>query len=187
MALVNYDIDDWEMPGHQRRAILQPIQIDEMEAFEGRARSYVDPDAEFDFRYWEERELTLSQAQFRYRTDAIREARRTVDTFTRRTFISKSSKNYIREFAKFQRSVEMLEEDGQNMIEYKKMIEEAQRLEADTKDKRLARILKKQKKAEALEAIKKSYKIQRLSNNKTYGQHLEEVAQAKAFLKKETK
>lgn len=114
MALVNYDVDDWEMPAHQRRALLQPLQIDLSVEYETQARAYWDADIEYDVQFWEDRGAGMKLKFWRYRTDEIREARRTVATFPQRTFISKESRNYKVELAKYQRALKLIEDLEEN-------------------------------------------------------------------------
>jgi hypothetical protein len=109
-----YDIDDWTRPPHQVTALLRPFQIDTDFEYETRATPSHSPDIDYDFQFWEDRGSGLKLKFWRYRTDEIREARRTVATFPKRNFISKESKNYKVELAKYERALKLIEDLEEN-------------------------------------------------------------------------
>ena len=106
---MQYDQDDYQFTHHHRVGLLARLQIDEMAEYETRAHAYHDPDIDYDFMFWKERENNPNLKFWRYRADEVREARRTVETFPKRKFVSKESKNYKIELAKYNRSLKILE------------------------------------------------------------------------------
>jgi hypothetical protein len=110
---MQYDEDDYQFTHHHRAHLRGAIQIDETCEYECRAKSYWDPDIQYDFDFWQDRMHNPNLKSWRYRTDEIREARRTVNTFPKRKFVSKESKNYKIELAKYNRSLKILEQYGE--------------------------------------------------------------------------
>lgn len=120
MALVNYDIDDWEMPGHQRRALLQRIQISTEHEYDTRARAHWNNDIQYDQDHWEEIVRHERKKAEDARFNAVQIALKIVRTTPKRKARMSLHKSYNKELAKYNAAIELLREEGYNILEITK-------------------------------------------------------------------
>lgn len=106
-----YDEDDWEMPGHQRKALLQKYQIDTTSDNEYQSKSYWIESIKEDEDHWEDirkRELKREQDT---RLDAIQEAIKTIRNTPKRKSRLKNI-SYMKAMDKYNEALELLRAEG---------------------------------------------------------------------------